>query len=58
MGNDSCLKYIINYVFLPPKLSQKDDSNVAKSAILTEKFSVEKILEACWMEVQPDKDLE
>ena len=32
MGED--LGYIINHIFLPPKLPQKDDSNAAKNASL------------------------
>jgi hypothetical protein len=33
------LKYIINHVFLPPKLPQKDDGDNAKSASLIEEVS-------------------
>ena len=32
------LTYIINHVFLPPKLPQKDDSDVAKDELLLKKL--------------------
>lgn len=32
------LIYIINYIFLPPKLPQKNDSNNGKSASLIEEL--------------------
>jgi hypothetical protein len=34
------LEYIINHVFLPPKLPQEDDSNATNSAFLTEQLLV------------------
>lgn len=38
MAQDSSLQYSINHIFLPPKLPQEDDANIAEDLTLTKEY--------------------